>query len=203
MLQATEFQSQFHLFDRSSLQVPFSKVIRLEIETDHLVLGPLPYRSDWPERVLMIPNFFHLWTTEAPWIFNSVEPFLYLSQISASMQSCLGEVQTIPWLSWLGLCSDRNRQVCVFANHVPTTEFTTGGLWSTRRNTWKMISGNRMHLNSILSAMAKAENSYICYIFDFLFFLSYKNFKQTFSVCHYAILGVEFWVEKWIKPILE
>lgn len=102
---------------------------------------------------------------EAPRIFNSVEAFLYLSYISTSMQSCLGELQTIPWLSWLGLCSDKNRQVCVFPNHVPKTEFTTGGLRSTCKNTWKMISGNRMHLISILSVMAKAVNSYICVIF--------------------------------------
>lgn len=42
-------------------------------------------------------------------------------------------------------------QLCAFPNHVQSAEFTTGGHGSSCRNIWQMISGNKMHLTSILS----------------------------------------------------
>ena len=50
------------------------------------------------------------------------------------------------------------RQVCAFPNHVKSTEFTR---WTSSRNISMMISGNRMHLSSILSIMAKAVKMYM------------------------------------------
>lgn len=41
--------------------------------------------------------------------------------------------------------------LCAFPNHVQSAEFTTGGHGSSCRNIWQMISGNKMHLTSILS----------------------------------------------------
>lgn len=38
------------------------------------------------------------------------------------------------------------RQTCAFPNHVQSTEFTTGGLQSSCRNIWEMISANKIHL---------------------------------------------------------
>ena len=58
----------------------------------------------------------------------------------------------------LGYCGTLYRQVCAFLNHVQSTDFTTGGL---QLNISRMISGNRMHLSSILSFMAKAVNIYV------------------------------------------
>ena len=56
-------------------------------------------------------------------------------------------------------CGTLYGQVCAFPNHVQSTEFTTGGLQSSCRNISRMISGNRMHLSSVLSVMAKAVNT--------------------------------------------
>lgn len=61
----------------------------------------------------------------------------------------------------LSNCGTLYRQACAFPNHVQSTEFTTGGLQLSCRNISRMISGNRMHLSSILSFMAKAVNTYV------------------------------------------
>ena len=58
-----------------------------------------------------------------------------------------------------------------------------------------MISGNRMHLSSILSVMAKALNTYVHVIFSFLIDLKTYHY-------HYGVLCVEF-REKKIISILE
>jgi hypothetical protein len=52
------------------------------------------------------------------------------------------------------------RQVCAFPNHVQLIEFTTGGLRSSCRNISRMISGNRMHLSSVSSLIAKGLNTF-------------------------------------------
>ena len=94
--------------------------------------------------------------------------FCNLPQICSSRQSCLGGLQTIPLTSCLVFaltctvnCGTLYRQLCAFPNHVRLTEFTTGGLQLSCRNISRMISGNRIHLSSIFSFMAKAVNTYV------------------------------------------
>ena len=58
-------------------------------------------------------------------------------------------------------CGTLYKQVCAFPNHVQSIEFTTGGLQSSCRNISRMINGNRMHLNSIPSLIAKGLNTYV------------------------------------------
>ena len=76
-------------------------------------------------------------------------------------------------------CGTLYRQVCAFQNHVQSIEFNTGGLQSSCRNISRMINGNRMHLSSILSLIAKGLNTYVNQTFLFLFFsrglISCKN----------------------------
>ena len=122
-------------------------------------------------RVLVVPNFFHLRMMEATVLigtFKAAEMFLYpspdlflktiLSRRSTdnSLTSCL-----VCALTCTVNCGTLYRQVCAFPNHVQSTEFTTGGLQLSCRNISRMISGNRMHLSSILSFMAKAVNTYV------------------------------------------
>jgi hypothetical protein len=57
------------------------------------------------------------------------------------------------------------RQVCAFPNHVQLMEFTTGGLQSSCRNISRMINGNKMHLSSILSLIAKGLNAECFFVF--------------------------------------
>jgi len=95
-------------------------------------------------------------------------------------------------------CGTLYRQVCAFPNHVQSTEFTTGGLQSSYRNVSRMISGNRMHLSSILRVMAKAANTYVhvnflsCFFLSLLF-LNTNNSNKLISCCHYGVLFVKLW----------
>ena len=57
------------------------------------------------------------------------------------------------------------RQVCAFPNQVQSIEFTTGELQSSCRNISRMINGNKMHLSSILSLVAKGLNTYVNKVF--------------------------------------
>ena len=105
------------------------------------------------ERVLVVPNFFHLRMMEplrswGPSILK--ECFGNLPQICASTQSCLGGIWEILSTSWLVFfltctvnCGTLYRQVCAFTNHVQSIEFTTGGLqWSCRNSQrWSMETG--------------------------------------------------------------
>ena len=84
------------------------------------------------------------------------------------------------------------RQVCAFSNHVQSMEFTTGGLKSSYRNITWMINGNRMHLSSISSFIAKGLNMQIRY-FSFLFVIHLQTFLNLFSLCHYGVLCVDWW----------
>ncbi len=122
----------------------------------------------------------------------------WIKWLHISIQSCLGSLQTILWTSWLVCaltctvnCGTLYRQVCAFPNHVQSTEFTTGGLQSSCRNISRMISGNRMHLSSILSVMSKAMNKYVIFSF-FLFNKFAKILNKLLSHCHYEVLFVEF-----------
>ncbi|CDQ56656.1 unnamed protein product [Oncorhynchus mykiss] len=56
--------------------------------------------------------------------------------------------------------SAQHIQVCAFPNHFQSIEFTTGGL-PCCGNISRMINGNRMHLSSISSLLAKGLNSYV------------------------------------------
>ena len=53
------------------------------------------------------------------------------------------------------------RQVCAFSKHAQIIEFTTGGLQSSCRNISRMINGNRMHLRSISTLIAKVS---VCFL---------------------------------------
>jgi hypothetical protein len=55
--------------------------------------------------------------------------------------------------------------VCAFPNHVQAIEFATGGLQSSSRNISRKVNGNRMHLNSISSFIAKGLNTYVNKVF--------------------------------------
>ena len=68
-----------------------------------------------------------------------------------------------------------DKQVCAFPNHVQSIEFTTGGLQSSCRNISRIINGNRMHLSSILSLIAKGLNTYVNKVFLFLIFNTFAK----------------------------
>ena len=53
------------------------------------------------------------------------------------------------------------RHVCTLPNNVQSIEFTTGGLQSSCKNISMMINGNRMHLSSISSLIAKGLYIYV------------------------------------------
>ncbi|KAK6308683.1 hypothetical protein J4Q44_G00201460 [Coregonus suidteri] len=120
-----------------------------------------------------------------------------LPQICASTQSCLGALRTIPSSSWLFFaltctvnCGTLYRQVCAFPNHVQSMKFTTGGLQSSCRNISRMINGNKMHLSSISSLIAKGLNTYVNKVF-LIFNTFAKMSKNLFSLCHYGVLCVD------------
>ena len=122
-----------------------------------------------------------------------------LPQICASTQSCLGALRTIPSTSWLvfALTCTVNygtlyRQVCPFPNHVQSIDFTTGRLQSSCRNISRMINGNRMHLSSISSLIAKGLNTYVSKLFLCFICNTFANIsKNLVSLCHYGILVVD------------
>ena len=49
-----------------------------------------------------------------------------------------------------------------------------------------MINGNRMHLSSISSLIAKCLNTYVNKVFMFFYYLYIS--KNLFSLCHYGVL---------------
>ena len=83
------------------------------------------------------------------------------------------------------------RQVCAFPNHVQSIEFSTGGVQSSCRNISRMINGNRMHMSSISSHIAKGLNIYVNKVFQFLLFLINLEKSQTF-------FALSLWVMVWI-----
>ena len=85
-----------------------------------------------------------------------------LPEICTLTQSYLETLWTISLISWLGYaltftvnCGTLYGQVCAFPNDVQSFEFTTGGLQSSGRNISRMINGNKMHLSSTSSLIAK------------------------------------------------
>ena len=78
-------------------------------------------------------------------------------------------------------CGTLCRQVCAFPNHVQLIEFTTGGLQSSCRNISRMINGNRMHLSSMSSLIAKGLNTSVHKVFLFFIFNTFANiYKNLF-----------------------
>ncbi|MED6290718.1 hypothetical protein CHARACLAT_016187 [Characodon lateralis] len=57
-------------------------------------------------------------------------------------------------------CGILYRQVCAFPNHIQSTEFTSGGFHLSCRSISRMISGNSVHLSSVLSFMIKDVNTW-------------------------------------------
>ena len=143
----------------------------------------------------MVPNFFHLRMMETTVLLGTVNAaaiFCTLPQICASTQSCLGALRTIPSTSWLGFCSDTHCQLLDFPNHVQSIELTTGGLQSSCRNIPRMINGNRMHMSSLFSLIAKGLKRYVNKVFLFYIFYTFeKKSRKLFSLCHYGVLCVD------------
>ena len=71
------------------------------------------------------------------------------------------------------------RQVCSFPNHVQSIEFTPGGLQSSCRNISRMINGNRMHMSSISSLIAKGLNTYVNKVFLLLICNTFANISKN------------------------
>jgi hypothetical protein len=83
-------------------------------------------------------------------------------------------------------CGTLYRQVCAFPNHVQYIDVTTGGLQSSCRNISRMINGNRMHLSSISSLIAKGQNTYVSKYFCFYFNTFAKIKRNSFR---FVIMG--------------
>ena len=137
----------------------------------------------------MVPNFFHLRIMEPTvcWgTFNVAEMFWY-----PSPDLCLDTILLKLYGQFLrphGLvftlactvnCGTLYRQVCAFPNHVQSIEFTTGGLQSSCRNISRMINGNRMHLSSISSLIAKSLNTYVNKVFLFNILIHLQTLKKA------------------------
>ena len=84
------------------------------------------------------------------------------------------------------------RRVCSFPNHVQSIEFTTGGLQSSCRNISRMINGNRMHLSSISSLIAKGLNTYVNKVC-----LKKQKHLQTFIKTYFHFVTKGYCVDKW------
>ena len=79
-----------------------------------------------------------------------------------------------------------------FPNHVQSIEFTTGEVQSSCWNISRMINGNRMHLSTILSLIAKGLNTYVNNVF--LLIYEFANISKNMrSLCHYGVLCVDWW----------
>jgi hypothetical protein len=83
-------------------------------------------------------------------------------------------------------CGILYRQVCAFPKHVQSIEFTTGYCQSSCRNISR-INGNRMHLSSISSLIAKGLNTYVNKVFLFFIINTLQTFLRT--CCRFVIMG--------------
>jgi hypothetical protein len=148
-------------------------------------------------RVWVVPNVFHSWMMEASVFlgsFNAAEivvpcqrSVLWHNLVSENYGQLFGPHGLVFALTCTGPYMDR----CAFPNHVQSIELTTGGLQSSCRNISKMINGNRMHLSSILSLIAKGLNTYVNKVFQI--FLNF-NLQKVFLFCHCGVLRVDWWV---------
>ena len=109
-----------------------------------------------------------------------------LPQICASTKSCLRALRTIPSTSWLGFWSDMQSTVGpyidmgvpfqIMSNQLNLPQIESNQVVETSR----MINGNRMHLSSISSLIAKGLNAYVNKVFLFIC-------KNLFF--HFVIMG--------------
>ena len=105
-----------------------------------------------------------------PSIFRYPSPDLCLDTI-LSRSSTDNSFNLVAWVLLCTVnCGTFYTQVCAFPNHVQSIEFRTGGLQSSCRNISRMINGNRMHLSSISSLIAKGLNTYVNKLFQFFIF---------------------------------
>ena len=123
-------------------------------------------------RVLLVPNFFRLRMMEATVFlgtFNAADIFWYSSPdpVSELYSKFLQTHGLVFALTCTVNCGTLYRQVCSFSNHVQSIEFTTSGLQLSCGNISRMFNGNRMHLCSISSLIAKGLNIYVNKIFLF------------------------------------
>ena len=137
--------------------------------------------------LLMVPYFFHLRMMEAT-VFLGI--FLVHFSRSVHRHNPVSELYgqflrphdlvfaLIGTVNWGTLY----RQVCAFPNHVQSIDFTTGGLQSSCRNISRMINGNKMHLSSILSLIAKGLNTYANKVFQFFIFNTFAKMLCRFFI---------------------
>ena len=144
--------------------------------------------------VLVVPNFFHLkyWRLRCSWGPSKLPTLLVPFPRSVPRHTLVSELYR-EFLRPYGLvfCSDMHCQlwdlICAFPNIFQSIEFITGGLQSCYRNFSRMINGNRMHVSSISSLVAKG--TYVNQVF--MFFKCVNTFKNLFSLCHYGVLCVD------------
>ena len=117
--------------------------------------------AGWPslERVLVVPNFFHLRMMEATVFletFNAADIFLVTFPRSVLRHNPVSKLyRQFPRPHGLVFaltcpvnCGTLYRQECAFPNHVQSIEFTTGGFQSNCRSISRMINGNRINFES-------------------------------------------------------
>jgi hypothetical protein len=118
-----------------------------------------------------------------------------LPQICASPQSQKSMDSPFDLMAWfllwhalsiVGPYIDR----CVpLQNQFQSIEFTTRGFQSTCRNITRMINGNRMHLSSSSSLIAKSLNTSVN---TFLFLIHLQRNWKLYSLCHYGIVCIDW-----------
>ncbi len=106
------FSGVLHIYDHGA----GSWIRFLVTSLDKALLHQLLSLAEWPAlgRVLVVPSFFHLRIMEATVLlgtFSAAEIFCSLSQICASIQSCIWALQAVPLTSWLGFRSDMHCQL--------------------------------------------------------------------------------------------
>jgi hypothetical protein len=114
-------------------------------QSDHWVLGHLPDQG---------PST-RLFSLAGRWALGRVNP------VSNLYRQFIWPHGLVFALTCTVNCGTLYKQACAFPNHVQSIEFTTGGQQSSCRNMSRMINGNRMHLTSILSLIAKGLNTYV------------------------------------------
>jgi hypothetical protein len=119
-------------------------------------------------RVLVVLKFFHLRMMEATVFFgtfNAAEIFWYPSP-DLCLDTFLSQSSTDNSFDIMAMflctvyCGTIYRQVFAVTNHVQSTEFTTGGVQTICINISRMINGNKLHLSSISSHIAKGLNTF-------------------------------------------
>ena len=131
-------------------------------------------------RVLVVTDFFHLRMMDATVFLGTFchpSPDLCLDTILSrnSKDNAFDLMACFFALTCTVNYGTLYRQVCAFPNHVLSIEYTTGGLQSSYRNISRIINGNRMHLSSISSLIAKGLNTYVNVVFQFDIFNTFAH----------------------------